>query len=148
MVLSALALNACGKPPQRTPGAPEAGFVVMHTQTAPLTTELPGRTSPLAISEVRPQVSGVIQARLFTEGSNVKKGQLLYRIDPAPYRAAVDQAKAQLASAEANVATVKLKAERYADLVKIKAVAQQDYDDAKAAFGQAEANVQPARPTP
>ena len=145
MVLSALALNACGKPPQRTPGAPEAGFVVMHTQTAPLTTELPGRTSPLAISEVRPQVSGVIQARLFTEGSNVKKGQLLYRIDPAPYRAAVDQAKAQLASAEANVATVKLKAERYADLVKIKAVAQQDYDDAKAAFGQAEANVQQAK---
>ena len=103
-------MNACGKPPQRAPGTPEAGFVVIRTQTTPLTTELPGRTSPLAISEVRPQVSGVIQARQFTEGSNVKKGQLRYRIDPAPYRAAVDQAKAQLANAEANLVTVKLKA--------------------------------------
>ena len=145
MVLAAFALNACGKPPQRTPGTPEAGFVSMRTQTAPVTTELPGRTSPLAISEVRPQVSGVIQARLFAEGSNVRKGQLLYRIDPAPYRAAVDQAKAQLASAEANLATVKLKAERYADLVKIKAVSQQDYDDAQAVYGQAQANVQQAK---
>jgi membrane fusion protein (multidrug efflux system) len=90
-------------------------------------------------------VSGVIQARQFTEGSNVKKGQLLYRIDPAPYRAAVDQAKAQLANAEANLVTVKLKAQRYADLVKIKGVAQQDYDDAEAAFGQAAANVQQAK---
>ena len=144
-VLASLALSACGKPPQRAPGTPEAGFVVIRTQSAPLTAELPGRTSPLAISEVRPQVSGVIQARLFTEGSNVKKGQPLYRIDPAPYRAAVDQAKAQLASAEASLATVKLKAERYADLVKIKAVAQQDYDDAKAAYGQAEANRQQAK---
>jgi membrane fusion protein (multidrug efflux system) len=144
-VLAALALNACGKPPQRALGTPEAGFVVIHTQTAPVTSELPGRTSPLAISEVRPQVSGIIQARLFTEGSNVKKGQLLYRIDPAPYRAAVDQAKAQLASAQANLTTVRLKAERYADLVKIKAVAQQDYDDALAADGQAQANVQQAK---
>ena len=144
-IFAALALTACGKAPQRTPGAPEAGFVVIKTQTAPLTTELPGRTSPLAISEVRPQVSGILQERLFTEGSNVKKGQLLYRIDPAPYRAAVNQAKAQLASAEASVTTVKLKAERYGDLVKIKAVSQQDYDDAQAAYGQAQANVQQAR---
>ena len=144
-VLAAFALSACGKPPQRTPGTPEAGFVVMRAQTAPVTTELPGRTSPLAISEVRPQVSGVILARQFTEGSNVSKGQLLYRIDPAPYRAAADQAKAQVASAEASLNTVKLKAERYGDLVKIKAVSQQDYDDAQAAYGQAQANVLQAK---
>lgn len=142
----AVGLAGCGrKPPQRPQQTPEAGFVVIKTQAAPLVTELPGRTSPFAISEVRPQVSGIILSRLFTEGSTVKKGQPLYRIDPAPYRAAVDQAKAQLASAEANLASVKLRAERYADLVKIKAVSQQDYDDAQAAFRQSQASVQQAK---
>jgi membrane fusion protein (multidrug efflux system) len=142
-LLAALALSACGgKPPQRPQVTPEAGFVVVKPQAAPLTTELPGRTSPLAISEVRPQVNGIVQARLFTEGSNVRKGQVLYRIDPAPYRAAVDQAKGQLAGAEAQLATQKAKAERYADLVKIKAVSQQDYDDSQAAFRQGQASVQ------
>lgn len=145
LAVAAIALLACGKPPARPPQTPEAGFVVMQAQAQPLTTELPGRTSPLAISEVRPQVGGIITERLFTEGSNVRKGQSLYRIDPAPYRAAVDQAKAQLANVEASLATVKLKAERYAELVKIKAVAQQDYDDAQAAYRQGQASVQQAR---
>lgn len=144
-VLAVLALGACGKPPARPAVTPEAGFVVMRSQTAVLTTELPGRTSPLAVSEVRPQVNGILLERQFKEGSNVKKGQLLYRIDPAPYRAAVNQAKAQLASAEANVTSVMLKAQRYADLVKIKAVSQQDYDDAQAASGQAQASVLQAK---
>ncbi len=130
----AVALAGCGKPPQRPQQTPEAGFVVIKTQAAPLATALPGCTSPFAISEVRPQVSGIIQSRLFTEGSNVRKGQSLYRIDPAPYKAALDQARAQLASVEASQASVKLKAERYGDLVKIKAVSQQDYDDAEAAY--------------
>lgn len=141
-VLALLGLTACGKPPQRKPQTPEAGIVVMKTQPVPLTTELPGRTSPFAISDVRPQISGIIQARLFTEGSNVKKGQVLYRIDPAPYRAAVDQAKAQVANAEASLATLKLKAERYGQLIKQNSISQQDYDDARAAYGQAQANVQ------
>jgi len=141
----ALSLGACGRPPQRQAGPPEVGVVTLTAQTVPLKTELPGRTSPYAISEVRPQVSGIVLERLFTEGANVKKDQPLYRIDPAPYRAAVNQAKAQLANAVANLQTVKLKAERYADLVKIKAVSQQDYDDAKAADGQAEASVQQAQ---
>ncbi|MGZ3312824.1 MAG: efflux RND transporter periplasmic adaptor subunit [Caulobacteraceae bacterium] len=135
----ALALAACGKPPARPQPTPEAGYVVIKTEAQALTTELPGRTSPLAISEVRPQVNGIILERLFTEGSTVRKGQSLYRIDPAPYRAAVDQAKAQLASVQANMATVKVKSERYADLVKVKAVSQQDYDDAQAAYRQAQA---------
>ena len=138
-----LGLAACGgKPPPPKPGPPEAGVVTIEPRTAPLVTELPGRTSPYAISEVRPQVNGIVLERLFVEGGNVKKGQLLYRIDPAPYRAAVNQSKAALANAQANLTTVKLKSERYADLVKIKAVSQQDYDDARAAFGQAEASVQ------
>jgi membrane fusion protein (multidrug efflux system) len=145
MVLAAFALAACNKPAARPASTPEAGYVVIRPQVQPLTTELPGRTSPLAISEVRPQVNGIILQRLFTEGATVKKGQSLYRIDPAPYKAAVDQAKAQLANVEANLATVKLKAERYADLVKIKAVSQQDYDDAEAAANQAEASVQQAK---
>jgi membrane fusion protein (multidrug efflux system) len=145
LALAAIAVAGCSKPPARPPQTPEAGYVVMRAQAQPLTTELPGRTSPLAISEVRPQVNGIVLQRLFTEGSTVKKGQSLYRIDPAPYKAAVDQAKAQLANVEANLATVKLKAERYADLVKIKAVAQQDYDDAQAAARQGEASVQQAR---
>ncbi|MEI9889637.1 MAG: efflux RND transporter periplasmic adaptor subunit [Caulobacteraceae bacterium] len=141
----AVALAGCGKPPQRPQQTPEAGFVVIKTQAAPLATELPGRTSPFAISEVRPQVSGIIQSRLFTEGSNVRKGQSLYRIDPAPYKAALDQARAQLASVEASQASVKLKAERYGDLVKIKAVSQQDYDDAEAAYRQSQASVLQAK---
>jgi membrane fusion protein (multidrug efflux system) len=137
LALAAIAAVGCSKPPPRPPVVPEAGFVVMRAQAQPLTTELPGRTSPLAISEVRPQVNGIIQERLFAEGSTVRKGQALYRIDPAPYRAAVDNARAQLANVEANLTSVKLKAQRYADLVKIKAVSQQDYDDAEAAAGQA-----------
>ena len=152
-VLVAAALAGCGgKPPPRPAQTPEAGYVVMQAQPAPLSTELPGRTSPFAISEVRPQVGGIIQKRLFTEGSNVKKDQLLYRIDPAPYKAALDQSKAQLASVEANLVTAKAKADRYRDLVKIKAVAQQDYDDAQATYLQAVASApsvrveMPARP--
>jgi membrane fusion protein (multidrug efflux system) len=146
MVVAAVALAACGaKPPARPQQTPEAGYVVLKPQAAPLSTELPGRTAPFAISEVRPQVNGIVQARLFTEGSSVRKGQPLYRIDPAPYKAAVDQAKAQLASAEASLASVKAKAERYAELVKIKAVSQQDYDDAQAAYHQGQASVQQAK---
>jgi membrane fusion protein (multidrug efflux system) len=143
--VAATVLAGCGKPASRPATTPEAGYVVIRAQPQPLTTELPGRTSPLAISEVRPQVNGIILERLFTEGSTVKKGQSLYHIDPAPYRAAVSQARAQLANVQANLATVKLKAQRYADLVKIKAVSQQDYDDAQAAALQGEAAVQQAQ---
>ncbi len=123
-------------------GPPEVGVVTLEPQTVVLTTVLPGRTSPYAVSDVRPQVNGIIQARLFVEGSNVRAGQVLYQIDPATYRAAYDQAKALVASAEANVATAKAKADRYGDLVKINGVAKQDYDDAKAAYLQAVATVQ------
>jgi membrane fusion protein (multidrug efflux system) len=107
-----------------------------------LTTELPGRTSAYLIAEVRPQVGGIIQKRLFTEGSDVKAGEVLYQIDPAVYEATYNSAKAALARAEANLTPIRLKAGRYAELVKINAVSQQEYDDASAALKQAEADVE------
>lgn len=140
---TATGLAACHKPAAPPPpGPPEVGFVTLQSQDVPLTADLPGRTNSYAVSDVRPQVNGILQARLFVEGSEVKAGQVLYQIDPAPYQAAVDQAKGTLANAEANLTTTKLKADRYADLVKINAVSKQDYDDADAAYKQAAATVQ------
>jgi membrane fusion protein (multidrug efflux system) len=118
-------------------GPPEVGVVTLRAAPVTLTTDLAGRTSPFETSDVRPQVGGIIIARPFDEGANVRAGQVLYRIDPAPYRAAYDQAKAQVAGAQANLATTQLKAQRYGELVKINAVAKQDYDDAEAAYKQA-----------
>jgi len=109
-----------------------------------LTSELAGRTSAYLIAEVRPQVSGIIQKRLFAEGSDVKAGDVLYQIDPATYQAAYNSAKASLARAEANVVPAKLKAERYRELVKINAVSKQDCDDINAALKLAEADIDAA----
>jgi len=117
------------------------GVVTIAPQPVTLTTELPGRTSPYEIADVRPQVGGIIQARPFTEGSIVRANQLLYQIEPAPFQAAFDQAKAQLANAQAALVDAKLKAERLAGLVKLDSAAVQDADDAEAAFKQAEATV-------
>jgi membrane fusion protein (multidrug efflux system) len=103
-----------------------------------LTTELAGRTDAFEVSQVRPQVNGIVLKRLFTEGSLVKAGQPLYQIDPGPYQAAYGNALATLTSA-------KVKAERYAALVKANAIAPQEADDAKAAYGVAAANAQTAR---
>jgi membrane fusion protein, multidrug efflux system len=135
-------LSACHKaaaPPP--PGPPVVGFVTVQTEPVTNAVELPGRTDAVESSDVRPQVNGVIKARLFTEGGNVKAGQVLYLIDPAPYQAALDQAKGLLANAEAALTTAKLKADRYADLVKINAVSRQDNDDAEASYKQALATV-------
>jgi membrane fusion protein (multidrug efflux system) len=118
------------------------GVVTLHAAPVTLITELPGRTSPYEVSDVRPRVSGIVEARLFQEGALVKAGQLLYRIDPAPYQAAYDQAKGALATAVATVAATQNKARRYADLVKINAVSRQDLDDAQAAYNQAAAGVE------
>jgi len=118
-------------------GTPEVGVVTMAYHQAQLSTELPGRTSPYATSDVRPQVSGILQARLFDEGSLVRKGQPLYQIDPAPYRAALDSALAALANAEAALPSAHGKATRYAALAGQNAIAKQEYDDADAAYKQA-----------
>jgi membrane fusion protein (multidrug efflux system) len=144
-LLAAAALAGCGKhDPKGDPqggGAPDVGVVILQAAPVTLSTELAGRATPYESSDVRPQVGGIIVARPFTEGANVKAGQVLYRLDPAPYRAAYDQARAQVASAQANLTTTQLKAQRYGELVKINGVAKQDYDDAEAAYKQAVAQV-------
>ena len=142
-----LALASCGpKDPGGPPKAPpEVGVIVVRTEPIALTTELSGRTSAFLVSEVRPQVGGVITARLFQEGAYVRAGQPLYQIDPATYRASLQSAEAGLAQARAAYATAKLKADRYKDLVTINAVSRQDNDDAQAAAQQAAANVEAQR---
>jgi len=139
-----LALAGCGHKQQQGGGfggPAEVGVVTMKTEPVSLDIELSGRTSAFLVSDVRPQVGGIIQARLFTEGSNVKKGQPLYQIDPATYRASLASAEAGLAQAQATLTSARLKADRYKDLVTINAVSRQDNDDAQAAWKQAAANV-------
>jgi membrane fusion protein (multidrug efflux system) len=148
-IAGALLLNGCGKtqPAGATLPAspPEVGVVVIQPQRVTLTTELPGRTAAYLVAEVRPQVNGIVQKRLFTEGSDVKAGQVLYQIDPATYRATHASARASLSRAEATLVSARLKANRYRELVKINAVSQQDHDDAYAALKQAEADVESAK---
>jgi membrane fusion protein (multidrug efflux system) len=147
-VLAALALaavltgcsNGDGAKPQ-APARPIAvGVQELHTETVTLTTELNGRTSAPLSAEIRPQVSGIVQARKFTEGQRVQAGQVLYQIDPASYQAAVDSAQAALAKTEATVDAARLTAQRQAELQKIDAVSQQSSQDAQAALKQAEAD--------
>lgn len=152
MLVSAIVLAACGKgsqpggqPAGGPPAAPAVSVVAVQTESVPLVAELPGRTAPYLIAELRPQVTGIVKQRQFVEGGEVKAGQSLYQIDPATYQAAFDSAKASLARAEANAYSARLKAQRYADLVKIEAVSKQQNDDAVAALKQAEADVAAAR---
>lgn len=141
------ALSGCGQDHPAAGSAPEPEATVVTIQPRPttLSTVLPGRTSALLVSEVRPQVGGIIQKRLFREGADVKAGEALYQIDPASYQAAFDSAKAALAKAEAAVEPARLKAERYADLVQTNGVSRQDNDDAQAAYKQYVAEVAAAR---
>jgi membrane fusion protein, multidrug efflux system len=122
-------------------GPVEVGIMTLVTQPITLQSELPGRAKAAQSSEVRPQVGGIVQARLFEEGARVKAGQLLYRIDASSYRALHEQARAALANAEASLSSAKLKHERYGDLVKIDGVSQQDADDAQASYRQAVATM-------
>jgi membrane fusion protein (multidrug efflux system) len=143
---AAIAAAGCARRPAPPPPGPvEVSTVTVHAGPAVLTTELPGRTCPYLVAEIRPQVNGIIQKRAFEEGKDVKEGTLLYQIDPSPYQAAYDQAKAALAVAEANLPATRSRAERLKGLVEIHAVGQQDYDDAAAALLRAEASVDSAR---
>lgn len=143
----AVLLAACGQstaPGGMAQGAgapPEVGVFTVRMQTVPVTSELSGRTVANVIAEIRPQIGGIVQQRLFREGGEVKAGELLYQIDPALYQASYDSASAALAKAEANVVTTRLKAQRYQELIADKAVSQQAADDAKTAQLQAEADV-------
>ena len=148
VVLAAgLMISGCGKKaaPAKPMGPPEVGVVVAQPQRVALTTELSGRTSAFLVAEVRPQVGGIIQKRLFTEGADVRAGEVLYQIEPASYQAAFASARAALGKAEASLTPVQLKAERFKQLVAINAVSKQDFDEAVAAVRSAEAEVEAAR---
>ncbi|MBO9498084.1 MAG: efflux RND transporter periplasmic adaptor subunit [Novosphingobium sp.] len=138
----ALALAGCSdSSKQHDKGPPTVGYVVVAPSAVPIPVSLGGRTVAFETSEVRPQVSGIIQRRLFTEGSNVRAGQPLYQIDPSLYRASALQAQANLAAARATAEAARAKANRYKPLAEQQAIAQQDYTDAEATARQAEAAV-------
>ncbi|MFB3902039.1 MAG: efflux RND transporter periplasmic adaptor subunit [Acidobacteriota bacterium] len=151
MMLTGLLVPGCksATAPPPAMGPVEVAVVTIQPERTVLTTQLPGRTCAYLVAEIRPQVSGLIQRREFQEGAFVKAGHLLYQIDPAPYQAAYNQAKAAVATAEADLITaeanlpaIQAREERFKGLVAVRAVGQQDYDDAAAALRQAEANVE------
>ena len=143
----ALILSACGgggesQQQQGAPqGPPQVGFVTVQQQPVTLTNELPGRTAPYETSDVRPQVNGLILARLFQEGDYVRQGQPLYRIDPSPYQAAVASARAALSRAQASIASTRNLARRYGELVKSNAISRQEYENAVTGAQQAQADI-------
>ncbi len=149
----ALGLAACGGGDQKpaaaaaggAPPPPEVAVVTVAPKTAPLVTELPGRVEASRVAQVRARVNGIVLKRLFREGSEVKAGQLLFQIDPAPYQAAVDSAKAALARAQANLVQAREQATRFKPLADARAISTQDYINAQAAQAQAEADVAAAQ---
>ena len=142
-LLAIFTMAACDtkKPAPRQQQVRQVSILTVHTMKIMESTELPGRTSAFRVAEIRPQVNGLIQKRLFEEGSDVKAGQVLYQIDPAPFHAALDNAKAALGRAKANLPSLRSKAKRYKSLLADKAVSQQDYDDTAAALAQIEADI-------
>lgn len=145
-LVSVLTLGACSSSkPLPLSAPPEVGVVTLHPQPVTITTDLPGRTVAYRIAEVRPQVSGVILKRLFTEGGDVKAGQQLYQIDAAPFQANLESAQAALAHAHATLTSAKLLAQRYRPLAEAHVVSQQAYDNAVAAQEQAIADVASAK---
>jgi membrane fusion protein (multidrug efflux system) len=141
-----LLLPACGSQQASQQGGPvEVNVITLRPRDVSITDQLPGRTSAYRVAEVRPQVTGIVQKRLFTEGSEVKEGQQLFQIDPGVYRAALGAAEAALARAEAQLVTARLLEQRLAPLTAANAVSKQDNDDAIAARARAEADVAAAR---
>ena len=136
LALAAALIAGCSEAPSQSsaPAVPEVNVVTVQTQPLVLTTELAGRTHPYMVSEVRPQVSGIVKQRLFREGGDVEAGEQLYEIDAATYTANHNSAKAAVAKAQANLKVARLTAARYKELVKINAVSKQDNDAAAAAL--------------
>ena len=147
LFLLALVVGACSKPQQGPAAAPppEVGVATIQAGTVTLTRELPGRTSPFVVAEVRPQVTGIVKQLSFTEGASVKAGQALYQLDDDSLRADVGAARAQVTRAEAAAANARLLAQRNAELAKIDAISRQDHENAIAAQRQADAEVAAAR---
>lgn len=145
-----IAATACGKEsaaPAKQAGAlpAEVGVVTIESKPVTLTRELPGRTSAFRVAEVRARVNGIVRKRRFTEGSDVKAGQVLFEIDPAPYEATLQSARAQQLRAEATVEAAKAQAERYGKLIETNAVSRQEYEDAVAKLKTATADVAAAK---
>ncbi len=146
LIVAMMHLSACGPgaaPPPPPP--PEVRIMTVKTEPLELKTELPGRTSASTVAEIRPQVNGLIIDRKFTEGSDVKAGDLLYEIDPAPYKSVYEQAAAVLKNTEANIPSLRSRAQRLKELAKIRAAGQQDAEDAEAALLKGEAAVAAAK---
>lgn len=147
-----LLVSACGKPDGQSAGAGgpkpppvEVGVVTATPGDVGLITELPGRVEASRVAQVRARAAGILQQRVFKEGSDVKAGQVLFRIDPAPYAAAAESARASLAKAQANLAQASAQAERYRPLVAANAISKQDFVNAEAAEKQAQADVAAAK---
>lgn len=144
IVLASMVLVACEQKKQvaREVPVPEVTTMTVRAEPVALTTELPGRVVSFRTAEIRPQVNGLIVKRLFEEGSYIKAGQPLYQIDPAPFQAALDNARAALVRSRSQLPSIQSRAERYKDLLADKAVSQQDYDDAAAALAQVKADIE------
>lgn len=143
-----VAVAGCGgkkAAPPPAPGPVEVGVITLSPTSVTLTKELPGRTSAYRVAEVRARVSGIVLKRFFTEGGEVKEGEVLYEIDPAPYQAVLNSAKGALARAEASASSSRLQSDRYRELIDAKAVSQQDYDNALATLKAGEADVAAAQ---
>ena len=136
--------DAASTPTSSASSAPDVQVVTLQTASLPITTELPGRTSAFRVAEVRPQVSGIVLQRSFTEGSDVAAGQTLYQIDPAPFRASYNNARAALSQAEANARMAQLTLSRYRALAGTQYVSRQDVDQAQATAAQTRAAVDAA----
>ncbi|OLF75130.1 efflux transporter periplasmic adaptor subunit [Pseudoalteromonas haloplanktis] len=144
-LVGSVALSGCDQvaeqPKASAPAATPVGVVTLNSQAITLKKELPGRVSAFQIAEIRPQVSGIVQSRLFEEGTQVEQGQALYQINPDIFEAELAASKAAVARAEASIASSKSKASRYKELLAIKAVSQQDFDEADAASKEASAEL-------
>ena len=145
LAISIAMIVGCAKHAPPPPPPAQVRFVTAEPQSVTLTTDLPGRTTAYRIAEIRPQVSGVILKRLFVEGHDVKAGEQLYQIDPAPYQASVDSARATLEKAQAAVAAASALTVRYKPLSEARAVSRQDYDNAVSSEAQAKADVASAK---
>ena len=149
VLASSIMLSACGDKPAATQGGaaggapppPQVGVITARVEPVVLQTELPGRVEPVRVAQVRARVNGVVLKRLFTEGSEVKAGQSLFQIDPGPYAAALNSARANLGKAQANLTQASAQAERYKPLVEANAVSKQEYVNVVAAARQAEADI-------
>lgn len=140
-IVLTLVATAVAAEPAASPALPEVGVVTLKAETVALTTQLNGRAAARIVAEVRPQVNGIIQDRLFEEGTDVKANQQLYQIDPGMYQAQLESAKAVLAKAKANAEAARAKKDRYDELLTQKAVSQQDWDEVNAAHLQAQAEI-------